>query len=56
MTKFEANRFLIFGFLLAGFRSTPLCVKVVIEPFPRGHFRVHLSLHFKARLSAKSLL
>ena len=26
------------------------------SPFWIGHFRVHLSLHFKARLSAKSLL
>ena len=30
--------------------------KVSSAPRPIGHFRVHLSLHFKARLSAKSLL
>ena len=31
-------------------------VSIETRPTSIGHFRVHLSLHFKARLSAKSLL
>ena len=31
-------------------------VAIYHQPSPKGNFRVHLSLHFKARLSAKSLL
>ena len=36
--------------------SCPRLFLWTLKSFQIGHFRVHLSLHFKARLSAKSML